>query len=160
MRKQFIKKSLLAVFLLILLVAALAVSMISCNKEENETEAPETTVETTADTTADTAAEPTETEVGEGRTSFTFKVKFKDGSERTYLVKTDSTNVGTALIDAGLISGEDGAYGLYVKTVAGETLDYNIDGKYWAFYENDAYAMKGVELTTIADGVVYSFIAS
>ena len=156
MKKQFIKKSLLAAFLLILLVAALAVSMISCNKEENETETPETTVETTADT----AEEPIETEVGEGQTSFTFKVKFKDGSERTYLVKTDSTNVGTALIDAGLISGEDGAYGLYVKTVAGETLDYNTDGKYWAFYENDAYAMKGVELTTIAGGVVYSFIAS
>ena len=156
MKKQFIKKSLLAAFLLILLVAALAVSMISCNKEENETETPETTVETTADT----AEEPIETEVGEGQMSFTFKVKFKDGSERTYLVKTDSTNVGTALIDAGLISGEDGAYGLYVKTVAGETLDYNTDGKYWAFYENDAYAMKGVELTTIVGGVVYSFIAS
>ena len=160
MKKQFRTRSFLAVFLLILLVAALAVSMISCDKEENETDAPETSTETTTDASAEATEAPAETEVGEGQTSFTFKVKFKDGSERTYLVKTDSTNVGTALIDAGLISGEDGAYGLYVKTVAGETLDYNTDGKYWGFYENGAYALKGVESTTITEGVVYSFEAS
>lgn len=153
MKKQTFKSSLLTVFLLALLVAALAISMISCDKEGSETD---TTVETTAETTA----EPTETEVGEGETSFTFKVKYKDGSERTYLVKTDKTNLGETLLDLGLIEGEDGPYGLYVKTVAGETLDYDTDGKYWALYENDAYAMSGVDSTTITAGVVYSFVAS
>ena len=152
MKKQTLKSSILTVFLLILLVAALAISMVSCDKKGSETEAPETSAETTA--------VPTETEIGEGQTSFTFKVKFKDGSERTYLVKTNSTNVGTALQDVGLIAGEDGQYGLYVKTVAGETLDYDKDGKYWGFYENGTYAMSGVDTTTIKAGVVYSFEAS
>lgn len=152
MKKQTLKSSILTVFLLILLVAALAISMVSCDKNGSETEAPETSAETTA--------VPAETEIGEGQTSFTFKVKFKDGSERTYLVKTNSTNVGTALQDVGLIAGEDGQYGLYVKTVAGETLDYDKDGKYWGFYENGTYAMSGVDTTTIKAGVVYSFEAS
>ncbi|MBR6680848.1 MAG: hypothetical protein IKL59_06270 [Clostridia bacterium] len=172
MKKQTFKSSLLTVFLLVLLVAALAISMISCDKEGSETEAPEissettvdttagTTGDTTAETTAETTAAPTETEVGEGQTSFTFKVKFKDGSERTYLVKTNKTNLGEALIDAGLIAGEDGPYGLYVKTVAGETLDYDKDKKYWALYENDGYAMSGVDTTTINTDVVYSFVAA
>ena len=102
MKKQTLKSSILTVFLLILLVAALAISMVSCDKKGSETEAPETSAETTA--------VPAETEIGEGQTSFTFKVKFKDGSERTYLVKTNSTNVGTALQDVGLIAGEDGQY--------------------------------------------------
>ena len=152
MKKQTLKSSILTVFLLILLVAALAISMVSCDKKGSETEAPETSAETTA--------VPAETEIGEGQTSFTFKVKFKDGSERTYFVKTNSTNVGTALQDVGLIAGEDGQYGLYVKTVAGETLDYDKDGKYWGFYENGTYAMSGVDTTTIKAGVVYSFEAS
>jgi hypothetical protein len=172
MKKQSFKSSLLTVFLLILLVAALAISMVSCDKEGSDTEAPETSAATAADTTsgasgdetsdggAATTAAPTETEVGEGQTSFTFKVKFNDGGERKYLVKTDKTKVGEALIDAGLISGEDGPYGLYVKTVAGETLDYDKDKKYWAFYENDGYAMSGVDTTTIKAGVVYSFVAA
>lgn len=176
MKKQTLKSSILTVFLLILLVAALAISMVSCDKKGSETEAPDTSVETTTETTVaitgdataestvgtttETTAAPTETEIGEGQTSFTFKVKFKDGSERTYLVKTNSTNVGTALQDVGLISGEDGQYGLYVKTVAGETLDYDKDGKYWGLYENGTYAMSGVDTTTIKAGVVYSFEAS
>ena len=172
MKKQTLKSSMLAVFLLILLVAALAISMVSCDKEGSETEAPDTSAESTTELTQSTTSSdvaetdgestevPTETEVGEGQTSFTFKVKFRDGSERTYLVKTDKTKVGAALIDAGLISGEDGPYGLYVKTVAGETLDYDKDKKYWGFYENGAYAMSGVDTTDIKDGVIYSFEAS
>lgn len=167
MKKQTLKSSILTVFLLILLVAALAISMVSCDKEGSDTEAPETSEEGTTTvsnsevvTDGESADASTETEVGEGQTSFTFKVKFKDGSERTYLVKTDKAKVGAALIDAGLISGEDGPYGLYVKTVAGETLDYDKDKKYWGFYENGAYAMSGVDTTDIKDGVIYSFEAS
>ena len=152
MKKHNFKASILTVFLLILLVAALAVSMISCDKNGSE--------QASDDTTAESVTEAVGTEIGEGENSFTFKVKFSDGSERTYLVNTDGTNVGQALIDSGLIQGDEGQYGLYVKTVAGETLDYNTHGKYWAFYENDSYALTGVELTTIEDGVVYSFIAT
>ena len=57
----------------------------------------------------------------------------------------------------GIIEGEDGPYGLYVKTVNGITLDYDKDGLYWAFYENDEYALTGVDLTKITEGQTYAF---
>ncbi len=48
-------------------------------------------------------------------------------------------------------------FGLYVKTVNGITVDYDTDGKYWVFYENGKYAVKGVDSTEIIPNVTYSF---
>ena len=56
-----------------------------------------------------------------------------------------------------LISGEEGEYGLYVKTVNGVTADFDADGVYWAFYINDEYAQTSVDMTKIEDGASYSF---
>ena len=56
-----------------------------------------------------------------------------------------------------MIEGEDGPYGLYVKTVNGITADYDKDGLYWAFYVDDAYAISGVDKTAIAEGGHYAF---
>lgn len=95
--------------------------------------------------------------VGQGQTEFTFKVTFKDGTEKTYTVKTDKTTVGQALSDLGLISGTVGQYGLMVETVCGQTVTYDTDGKYWAFYVNGEYAMSGVDTTNIETGVTYAF---
>ena len=36
---------------------------------------------------------------------------------------------------------------------------YDKDGKYWAFYENGAYASAGVDSTNITEGAVYAFKA-
>ena len=66
-------------------------------------------------------------------------------------------NLKSALVENGLIAGDDSEYGLYVKTVNGITLDYDKDGKYWAFYENGNYATSGVDQTEIVNGTVYSF---
>ena len=46
---------------------------------------------------------------------------------------------------------------MYVKTVNGVTVDYDTDGKYWAFYIDDEYAMTGVDSTPITDGSSYTF---
>lgn len=148
----------------ILLVAAMAVSALCLTGCSGQ---PETT-DTTAQPAATTAAATTEaatteaaaaTEVGEGSTSFAFQVTFADGSRQDYTVKTDSTVVGEALQDAGLIAGEESEYGLYVKTVAGQTLDYDADGMYWAFYVNGEYATSGVDTTDIDAGSTYEFRA-
>ena len=74
--------------------------------------------------------------IGEGAKSFTMEVVDKDGGKVTFTVKTDADTVGKALLDQGVIAGEDSSYGLYVKTVNGITLDYDTDGMYWAFYIN------------------------
>ena len=74
-------------------------------------------------------------------------------------MSTDKKTVGEALLDANLISGENGAYGLYVKTVSGITYDYEKDGKYWAFYINGEYGMTGVDVTDIVEGDFYALKA-
>ena len=91
--------------------------------------------------------------------TFTFTVVDTEGTETSYEITSDAGTVGEALMAEGLIEGEEGPYGLYVKTVTGITLDYETDGKYWAFYENGAYAQKGVDQTEITDGVKYAFKA-
>lgn len=97
------------------------------------------------------------TVLGEGQTQFNFTVADKDGKETAFEIHTDKTTVGDALLKLGLITGEEGAYGLYVKTVNGITADYNVDGTYWAFYINGEYAMSGVDTTAVEAGATYSF---
>lgn len=153
----FKKHSILSLVLVIVLIAAMALSVVSCDKEDLDNE--ETTAATEAVTTEAVTTEEAKADnvVGKGDTSFEFTVVFVDGSSKTYTVKTDKTTVGEALLDAGLIAGEDSQYGLYVKTVDGVTHDYNADGKYWAFYVDGQYAMSGVDTTNIEAGKSYSF---
>ncbi|MCQ2386744.1 MAG: DUF4430 domain-containing protein [Clostridia bacterium] len=49
--------------------------------------------------------------------------------------------------------------GLYIKTVNGITLDFDKDGKYWAFYENGNYAAKSADQTPVKNGGTYAFKA-
>ena len=45
------------------------------------------------------------------------------------------------------------------KTVNGVTVDYDTDGKYWAFYVDGEYAATGVDSTDITAGATYTFKA-
>lgn len=96
---------------------------------------------------------------GSGSKSFEFAVTTPDGTETSATVKTNKDTVGAALVELGLVAGEDSDFGLYVKTVNGVTLDYDKDGKYWAFYVNGEYAMTGVDSTPIEEGAVYAMVA-
>lgn len=73
----------------------------------------------------------------------------------TFTVKTDKTTVGEALSEHGLIEGDMGDFGLYVKRVNGIEADYDKDQTYWAFYIDGEYGMTGVDSTEIQEGVVY-----
>lgn len=95
--------------------------------------------------------------VGKGSTVFPFCVVDKDGNVTNFEIHTDKTVVGEALVDLGLIEGENGDYGLYVKKVNGITADYDTDGVYWAFYINGEYAQTGVDVTEIKEGDSYTF---
>jgi len=150
MKTKIFNKKLL-VTLSIVLIAVMALVIAGCSNNSDDV----TTTEPPVSTTENVAP----TSVGEGQKEFTFTVTDVDGKETAFLVKTDKTTVGEALLDTGLIAGDDSEYGLYVKTVNGITLDYDKDGKYWAFYENDAYASAGVDSTEIKDGIIYSFKA-
>ena len=95
-----------------------------------------------------------DTELGNGAKTVVVEVKAGE-NKVTFTIKTDKKTVGEALIEHGLISGEEGPYGLYVKAVNGITADYDVDKSYWAFNIGGEYAMTGVELTEITEGVIY-----
>ena len=94
---------------------------------------------------------------GKGETTVQLEVKVEDESI-TFTVNTDKKTLGDALLEHKLIEGDQGAYGLYVKKVNGIRADYDLDGAYWAFYENGEYAMTGVDSTAINEGTVYRLV--
>ena len=151
-------------FLSVMLIVAMALSMIACNGTNNG-EVPEAggTVaesEMGTDSVAGTEnVDVTEEAVvlGEGNTVFLFTVVDGEGNESLFEIHTDKEIVGEALAELGLIQGEESEYGLFVKTVNGITADYETDGTYWAFYINGSYAMSGVDTTPITEGEAYMF---
>lgn len=143
-------KKFLSFFLLLALTAVVALFAIGCNDKNGEAKV----------TTAPVESQETQNVRGEGETEFSFKVVTADGVTKSFTVKTDKANVGEALLDAGIIKGENGQFGLYVTEVDGEYHKYEEDGYYWAFYEDENYALKGVDATEIKSGVVYSLRAA
>ena len=148
MKTKIFNKKLL-VTLLVVLIAVMALIITGCTN--NSQDEPTTTepVQTTGQSSAIVK--------GEGENAFVFIAVDLDGNSTHYMIKTDKETVGEALVENGLIAGDDSEYGLYVKTVNGITLDYDKDGKYWAFYEENAYANQGVDSTPIKEGGVYTF---
>lgn len=100
-----------------------------------------------------------DTELGEGSKTLVVKVEVEENSV-TFTIHTDAETVGEALLNLGLIAGEESQYGLYIKQVNGMTADYDIDQTYWAFYINGEYAMTGADTTPISEGEVYSLVRS
>ena len=141
----------LSFILCLALIAAIALTAMGCDQAKT----PET-----PDTTAGEADTANLTVKGEGATVFYFNVVDGDGNETKFEIHTDKTMVGEALLELGLIEGEQGDYGLYVKKVNGITADYETDGTYWAFYEGNSYGITGVDLTEIKPGATYAFKVS
>lgn len=141
-------KNLLSFLVCIVLIAAMALFASGCNDNTATNE-----VSSGVTQSSDTQV----TELGKGDTEFEFTVVYADGKEIKFNISTNQKTVGEALLEQELIEGEDGPYGLYVKTVNGETHDYDVDGTYWSFYVNGEYATSGVDTTEIESGARYMF---
>lgn len=142
-------KRILSIILCIVIVAAISLFALGCtDKNDTETDSAQTTVSNVYETPE---------VIGQGEKKFFFIAEDKEGKETKWEVHSDEDTVGKALMAEGIIEGEDGPYGLYVKTVNGITLDYDKDGLYWAFYENGEYALTGVDQTKITEGQTYAF---
>lgn len=148
MRKTILSKMLSAAFCIVL-IAAMALCMTACNDNTANTDVSSGVTQTTQKAEV--------TKIGEGDTQFNFTVIDANGIETKFEVSTDKTTVGEALVEAGLISGEEGPYGLTVLTVNGTTVSYDTDGKFWAFYINGEYATTGVDSTDVTAGAEYAF---
>lgn len=147
MKLTSIKKA-LSLLLCVVLIAVIALFATGCGAEKPETPPVSTDKNETS-----------LIKVGQGEKQFLFKVTDPLGETSVFEISTDKLTVGEALKQLNLINGEVGPYGLYVKTVNGVTVDYEKDGKYWAFYVNGEYASAGVELTEIKADTVYEFKA-
>lgn len=142
-------KRILSIILCIVIVAAISLFALGCtDKNDTETDSAQKTVSNVPETPE---------VIGQGEKKFFFVAEDQEGKETKWEVHSDEDTVGKALMAEGIIEGEDGPYGLYVKTVNGITLDYDKDGLYWAFYENDEYALTGVDQTEITEGHTYAF---
>ena len=133
-------KKLLALVLSFVLIAAAALT--GCSGAPTET-------------TGATGQVTNTTELGEGSKTFELTIEDKEGVIHSYRIHTDEEMVGFALIKHELIEGEQGQYGMYIKSVLGQTLDYETDGMYWAFYVNGEYALTGVDQTPIQADTAY-----
>ena len=91
--------------------------------------------------------------------AFTVIATDLEGNETSFEIKTTAKTVGEALVAEGLLEGHDTEYGLYVDAVNGIALDWEKDGKYWAFYINGEYAQTGVDATEVEEGATYTFKA-
>lgn len=158
MKKQIFVK-LLSVVVCLVLIAAMGLVLTSCGDTDASSDVSSNTT-TASGMSASGPADGYGTapeDIGTGSTSFIFRVTDAEGNDTLYRVYTDKKKVGEALIDCGLIAGENGDYGLYVKTVNGVTLDFDKDKAYWAFYVNNEYAMTGVDQTDIVAHAEYCF---
>ena len=156
-------RSVISLILAIFCVLSLA----SCAETgETTTEAP--AVDTTASAENDTTEEAglwadavytEDKEFGVGEKTLVCEVKAEDKTV-TFTVKTDKKTVGEALIEHGLVEGDEGTYGLYIKKVNGILADYDVNQCYWAFFIDGEMAMSGVDGTDITEGVTYQLVYS
>lgn len=95
-----------------------------------------------------------DTELGSGSKTLYIDVSAEDKTV-TFTVHSDKKTVGEALEEHGLIAGEEGPYGLYVKTVNGMLADYDVNQTYWSFSKMNESMLKGVDGTEFSDGDHY-----
>lgn len=148
---KFSNKKIVILSLTIMLMASMVCGAAGCGGSNQQSQ------NNVQNTEVQSVEEAQVTIVGEGAVQFAFTVVDKDGNEIAFEIHTDKEIVGEALLDLELIAGDDGAYGLYVKTVNGITADYDTDQTYWAFYVDGEYATSGVDTTPIEEGKTYTF---
>lgn len=134
-------KRVLAMLLALMLITAL----VSCNKDEKGV--------------WENALYTEDQTFGDGAKTVVVEVKAQEKTV-TFTIKTDKDTVGAALLEHGLIAGDEGPYGMYVKVVNGMRADYDVDQRYWAFYTNGEISMTGVDVTAITEGATYQMVYS
>lgn len=94
--------------------------------------------------------------VVQGAKTITVDIVHGDGTKITAELHTDQEYLGKALVETeDLVTGEEGPYGLFIKTADGESAS-DADKTFWAVYQDGVSSATGVDLIPIADGEHYS----
>ena len=107
----------------------------------------------------DTAVYNEDTELGIGVKTITVSVETPEKTI-TFTIHTDADVLGDALSEHNLVSGENGPYGLYIKTVNGIFADYDVNKRYWSLNKDGEYLATAADLTEISDGDKFSIVYS
>ena len=147
------KTKILSLVLIVVMCLSLTASLCGCKEEKPQTatKSQAATVASTEDPLWANAIYTEDVTLDKGATSIDVEVKAGEKAI-TVTINTDATNLEDALLGAGLVEGEEGAYGLYIKKVNGILADYDIDGAYWAMYQNGEYLTSGAKDTAITSG--------
>lgn len=89
-----------------------------------------------------------------GEKNITVTVLHGDATEKVFPLTTTAETLREALDEAELIAGEDGAYGIYILTVDGETVD-EAKQQWWCITKGGEQHNQGADDTLIADGESY-----
>ena len=92
--------------------------------------------------------------VSEGAKNITVEVIHGDHSSKTFAYHTDREYLGEVLKDEELVTGEDGAYGMFIQSVDGETADESIQ-EWWCITKDQKKLNTSADQTPIADGDKY-----
>ena len=113
------------------LIAAMALSFAGCAKEEIKSA---------------------------GTVTITVEVVDDEGKSIEYKITTEEATLWGALQQEKLAEGDEGEFGVYIKTVCGIRADYDLDGAYWGLFKDGEYLMTGAESTPILDGEHYELV--
>ncbi len=94
----------------------------------------------------------------EGSKTIAISITHKDGTVKELTLHTDAQYLLDAIqeYDKDLLQGEQGQYGLYIKTIDGYTCVETAQ-EWWGYTKSGEYVETGVELTPIYDGDSYEF---
>lgn len=104
--------------------------------------------------------EPKGTVIGSydpGETGFYVKIINKAGEAFDYTIYTDQTKLGPALLSKSFIDGEETDNGFVLKTVNGETHNYETEGYAWRVYVGEELSDKTVDAIDLESGATYTF---
>ena len=94
-----------------------------------------------------------------GSKTITVDVTHLDGRTNTFTIVTDAEFLREAMEQENLISGTDSAYGMYILTVDGETVD-EANQEWWCYTKSGEEVNYGVDSCPVADGDHYEFAIS
>ena len=98
----------------------------------------------------------TRPETQEGSKAYTVTVIHKDESVKAFEYRTDAEYLAEALLEQGLVSGEESQYGLTIITVDGEAAVWETDSAYWAIWIGEEMAMTGASEIPVYDGSTFT----
>ena len=94
----------------------------------------------------------TRPETETGSKAYSVTVVHKDGTVKDFAYRTDAEYLAEALLEEGLVAGEESQYGLTIITVDGEAAVWDTDNAYWAIWIGDEMAMTGASEIPVYDG--------